>query len=281
MDNLWHNLLIDALKALTDRTGEPVSGAKLRAAVKKLADDRSLPFPPDGVTKWSTFLASFPSDITVVPNPGSDVLVVPANRPDLHAAATAKAPTVQPVRMRSDMFEALTRIPDAGDCALYIPESDAVLWQKIGETKPPNAVQFATATLEAEIDLRRRFAEDWVSDKGEAKNALLNALASSGSLRNFSHMIRQYGLMQDWHVFRIGAMSGKLRDWAQSNGLTFQDDWLGLGAPKVSTNVDSGASIAAMGGKRGLVELAGLLSDEDISRISVPLDIVLRLLAGR
>jgi len=33
--------------------------------------------------------------------------------------------------------------------------------------------------------------------------------------------------------------------------------------------------------KRGLVELAGLLSDDDIARISVPLDVVLRLLSTR
>jgi len=195
------------------------------------------------------------------------------------AAATA-APASTRTRLRSDIFEALTRIPKPGERALYLPESDAVLWLTASEVAPANAVSFPEATFEAEVDLRRRFAEQ--EDKGVvegARDALRQALSSDGPLRDFTHAIRSYGLIQDWHLFRMGALSEKLREWVAAHGLTFNDEWLGSDEPK-SAPAAALAAVAA-GNKRGLVELAGVLSEDDISRISVPLDVVLRLLAMR
>lgn len=284
MDNTWLDILRTALDNLVTRTGTPVAGAKLRAAVKTLAEDRGEQFPPEGMTKWSAFLGSFPNDVIVIPNPGSDVLVVPANRPDLQAAATtiannsvsAHLPTFG--RIRSDIFTALTRIPKPDERVVYLPEADAVLWQNLDEVAPPNAVLFPIATLEAEVALRRRFAENDGNVSETAKDALLNACNSNGPLGQFTQAIRSYGLIQDWHMFRLSALSEKLREWAQFNGLSFRDEWLGLEKTKLATTLEANSATV---NKRGLVELAGLLSDDDISRISVPLDVVLRLLAAR
>lgn len=280
MNNIWLDILKVALDNLATRTGAPVAGAKLRAAVKQLAEDRGEQFPPEGMTKWSAFLESFPNDITVIRNRGSDFLVVPANRLDLQAVAAARASSTDVLpplgRIRSDIFEALTRLPKSSEHALYIPESDAVLWQNLDEVRLPNSVPFPISTLEEEISLRRRFAESDRNVTEAAKGALLQACDSEGPLRQFTQVIRSYGLIQNWHVFRMSALSEKLREWAQSHGLPFRDEWLGLEKAKVAPTLE--ATSAAVN-KRGLVELVGLLSDDDISRISVPLDVVLRLLA--
>lgn len=284
MDNSWLDILSSALDNLVTRTGAPVAGAKLRSAVKDLAEDRGERFPPEGMTKWLTFLESFPNDIIVIRIRGSDVLVVPANRPDLQAVAVASAnasatlPLTTFGRIRSDIFEALTRIPKRSERAVYFPEADAVLWQSIDEVGSPNTVPFPMATLESEVALRRRFAEDNRKVTEAAKGALLQACESEGSLGQFTQAIRSYGLIQDWHVFRMSTLSERLREWAQSHGLPFHDEWLGLENAKVTSSVEATSTGI---NKRRLVELAGLLTDEDISRISVPLDLVLRLLTTR
>jgi hypothetical protein len=234
MDNIWLDILKEALKTLCSRTDAPVAGAKLQSDCPKLAEDRGAQFPPEGMTKWSAFLASFPNDITVIPNRGSDVLVVPANRPDLQAvaiataAATATAPAF--TRLRSDIFEALTRIPSPGERAVYLPEADAVLWQGDDEVAPPNAVPFPPATLEAEVDVRRQFAERDASVTDAAKDALRQAFESEGPLRQFTHTIRSYGLLQTWHLFRMSALTKRLREWAEPMDL-FRGGmaWVGQG----------------------------------------------------
>jgi len=284
MENIWLGILKEALNDLAARIDSPVGGAKLRTAVKKLAEDRGEQFPPEGMTKWTAFLESFPSDITVIRVPGSDVLVVPADRPDLQAIAVATAGTSSTAhgssigRIRSDIFEALTRIPKPSERAVYLPDADAVLWLKVNEIQPPNSVQFPLTTLDAEIALRRKFAESGGSVTEAAKNALNQACYSEGPLRQFTQAIRSYGLIQDWHVFRMNALLARLREWAQSNELQFRDEWAGVEKPQGGGAIDA---TSATINKRGLVELAGLLSDDDIARISVPLDVVLRLLSTR
>lgn len=284
MDNIWLDLLKSALEDLGNRLNAPVPGARLRSAVKKLAEDRGQQFPPEGISKWSAFLDSFPNDVTVIRVPGSDLLVVPANRPDLQADAIAVAGSASPSihrkalgRIRSDIFDALTWIPKPEERVVYLPDSDAVLWVGAGEIPPPNSVQFPGTTLEAEVDLRRQFAESGGNVVEQARDALKQACDSEGPLRQFTQVIRSYGLIQDWHVFRMSVLSERLREWAQSHGLQFRDEWLGLETPAPITLAEGAAAV----GRRGLVELAGVLSDEDISRISVPLDVVLRLLAAR
>lgn len=288
MDNVWLLILKEALEGLVERLDGPVAGAKLRFAVKKIADDRGERFPPDGVVKWSAFLNSFPDDITVIPHPGSDVLVVPAGRLDLRAKAEAAVAagatptqTSKRVRLRSDIFEALTRVPGPGERPLYLPETDAVLWQKAGETPLANAVPFPEATFDGEMTLRKDFADRSEGTPEQAKQALRAALASDGPLRQFTHAIRSYGLIQDWHLFRMAALSEKLRSWATAHALTLKADWLGADESRAAVTPASAIAAMAAGNKRGLVELAGLLTEEDIARISVPLDVVLRLLTPR
>ncbi|MHB1699593.1 MAG: hypothetical protein ACYCSN_05555 [Acidobacteriaceae bacterium] len=286
MDNIWLLILKEALDGLVARMDAPVAGAKLRAAVKRLAEDRGEQFPPEGMDKWSTFLSAFPDEITVIPNPGSDVLVVPASRLDLRAKAEAAitvhaTPASKRTRLRSDIFEALTRIPAEGERPLYLPETDAVLWSNALEATPANAVPFPTATFDGEMDLRQAFVARSEGMAQMAKDALRAALDSDGPLRQFTHAIRSYGLIQDWHLFRMAALSERLRNWATAHALAFKDDWFGSEEPRTIVTPAAALAATAAGNKRGLVELAGLLTDDDISRISVPLDIVLRLLTPR
>lgn len=79
----------------------------------------------------------------------------------------------------------------------------------------------------------------------------------------------------------MAAMSEKLRTWATAHALPFRDEWLGSDELRAAASPAAALAAVAAGNKRGLVELASLLTEDDISRITVPLDVVLRLLAPR
>jgi len=188
--------------------------------------------------KWSAFLGGFPDDITVIPNPGSDVLVVPANRLDLRAKADQAAPTLQYARLRSDIFDALTRISNSDERPLYLPETDAVLWHSAQESVPANGIPFPVTNIKSEVDVRRNFINRHAGLAEMAKTALLAALDSQGPLRQFTNGIRSYGLIQEWHIFRMEALVERLRDWATAHALAFKDEWVGAGERQLSWPVD-------------------------------------------
>jgi hypothetical protein len=112
------------------------------------------------------------------------------------------------------------------------------------------------------------------------KRALDEALERPAPLRAFSHLVRIHGFARQWHQFRLGTLSSKLREWSVNKAILWHQSWVDLAEPKVIPAY-AGAPSVTLDSKRQLVELAALLSNEDLSRISVPLDIALRLMSRK
>lgn len=279
MDNIWLEIVKEALKETIDRSGAAAPGAKLRAAVASIAKARELSFPPPGMGKFSSFVEGFPADFIVLRRPGQDILVVPASRPELLAVENRNATSLS-ARIREDMFEALTRIPSPSTGkAFYIPETDSVVWVKPSEQVPATAIELPETSLTNEVEIRRRFATDTALPQ-QAKVALTAQIATEGFLRSFSNAVHSYGLVKQWHQFRLGTLSQRLREWSVNKAIVWQQSWVELSEFKVAPVAVTPQSVG-IDNKKLMRELSTLLIDEDLSRISIPLDVVLRLLSSR
>lgn len=277
MANPWLEILQEALASEIERTKSAVPGAKLRAAVAKIASSRGLTFPPPGVTRFSAFIESFPSQVLLHRQPGSDILVAPVNRLDLITASSSHAPAPNS-RIREDLFKALTKLPTAeAGKPHYLPSNNSVLWVKAGEPVPAEAIALPESSLENELAVRKRFADE-VDAQETAKEALLGALTQHAPLQAFSQAIHNFGLIKHWHTFRLGALNSLLRTWSTDKAVPWQLDWVQLSEPR-SIPLAVPSPPVSVEGKSGLAEIAAQLTQEDLARIHIPLDIVLRLLA--
>lgn len=280
MNNVWQEILQEALNQLIQRSNTPVAGAKLRSTVAQIARDRGLEFLPTGVRKFSELVEAFPADFIVQRHPGSDILVVPTARAELLAAERPRAAS-STARVRQDLFDALIRVPQAAyGLPYYDPTRDAVLYVKEGEEVPASAVAIPPTSLPAEIQLRRQFiAETELVDA--AKEALTNSLvAGSTPLRDFSNSIQEFGLVKRWHSFRVALLAKRLREWSVDKALTWQPSWVDASEPRLVA-VSTPVAPVSQDEKRQLSELASALTMEDLCRITIPMDIVLRLLAKK
>jgi hypothetical protein len=274
----WVAIIKKALTDVIESTQRPVTGAKLRQEVARVAADWSVEFPPPEMTKFSSFVESFDKDFIVHRVPGSDVLVAPADRADLFAAAVATSPTNYS-RMRQDLFKALTTIRSAEHGrAVYLPADDGVKWLQADDGEAPQDSVFLPSTsLGEEVGLRRDFAES-LEDQSAGKIALVEALKKDSPLRSFTLALQEFGLVRQWHLYRLRFLATKLREWSVANAVQWQPSWVTTNEPRNLPRPTLTASMASQSDFSGLV---GQLSDDELKRIMVPLDIVLRLIAQR
>lgn len=276
MSQTWLDILKSELAKAIESSGAAVPGAKLRQRVAHAAKAQGLEFPPPEMGKFSEFVERFPADFIVRRIPGSDLLIVPANRPELLGAK--ETGQSRNARLRQDLFEALTTVSANGRrIAYYVPETDSVAWVEVDQPLPSTAIALPKASLENEIATRRRFAEETVNSVDLRKN-LDEVLERENALRMFGEVVRSHGLIREWHVFRMGILTGELRKWSVDNGVAWREEW-------VESNSVQANAVAAKptrvppDSRRQLDLLADGLTTEDLARITVPLDIVLRLLA--
>lgn len=278
MENVWQELINEALTELVERTSAPAPGAKLRGAIAHLARQRGLDFPPAGVRKFTELVEAFPADFILQRRPGSDVLVVPAARAEL---LVTEQPGAAPIaaRIRQDIFDALTKVPvPAHGRPYYEPEKDLVLWIREGDQPPQTAVIMPATTQEEELSLREAFIKEADPD-APGKDALAASLTTPRPLRDFSDAVQKFGLVRKWHAFRVARLATRLREWSVRANLPWQPSW--VDATEFRATAPSLAAPVSLDNKRHLLELSSLLTEEDLARISVPMDIVLRLLAKK
>ena len=279
MENIWLEIAKEALKEVIDRTGSAAPGAKLRAAIAAIANARELSFPPPDMGKFSSFIENFPTEFIVHRQPGSDILIVPASRPELLAVANPLISSLN-ARIREDMFEALTKIPSPSTGkAFYLPENDSINWVKSGEQVPASAVELPETSLPLEIEIRKQFVTEENLPQ-QAKEALMSSITKENSLRGFSFAIRSYGLVKQWHQYRLGKLSKQLREWSVGKAINWQQSWIDLAETRVVPALAISQPVS-IDNKKLLREFATLLTDEDLSKISIPLDVVLRLFSAR
>lgn len=269
----WTDVFQKAFEIAWGEHPRPIPGAKFRQVVAKIVTESGEVFPPPNSGKFSKFLGNFPEMLLLQSHPGEDLLVVPADRPDLLASGKGLSG-----RVRSDLFSALTRFSPSS--AYYFnPKLDAVVEVRSDDAAPPGSIPLPATTFDEEVDLRRNFsASPEIHEKSRVE--LLHSLSAARPLTSFSAIVKTHGLSKDWHRYRVGKVVEKLRLWTAANELPWNTAWL-VDAESIAPI----SPIPAVRFEQDLVSLihalAGQVSEADISRISVPLDIVLKLVSQK
>lgn len=275
METNWQEILIEALRQGVDQTGSAVAGAKLRVLVSRVAKGRGVDFPPPGMRTFSSFLESFSNDIIIQRRPGQDILVAPATQPEVLTTQIAQS-DASASRLRDDLFEALTRIPsEVKGFAYYVPVNDSVEWISHGQTIDKSLIELPKASAEAELGVRTRFTE---TIEDPHKRELLDALSSTVPLRNFTVALHHNELVMQWHQFRLSDLIARLKAWASEKGIVWQSSWVESSDSKpMAFRRNTGMN--NFGQNKDLLDLVSMLTEKDIARINIPLDVVLRLLS--
>lgn len=272
----WAEILRTAIaRALEDRR-EAVPGARLRLFVERAAAAQGQPFPPTAEPnlRFGELLQRYPEVLTIRRRSGQDFLVAPADQPDL-LVETRHDPIAA---IRRDLFEAFTRLW-TDQRAWYIPERDIVEWHPAGASVD-GAIAIPPAELQTALAVRRAFA-DTVSDP-QVRERLKAALDSPRGLTAFTSVVHAAGLQKDWHVCRTKNLTEQIAAWAKAAEISWKDAWLTPSIAQERQYEQSGAGILSPSEwRRALTQLVQSLDEPDLSRISIPLDIVLKAIVRR
>jgi hypothetical protein len=276
MDEVWNEVVAEALKRGLATSEGAVPGAKLRELIAQSAPKHGVSYPPQGLEneKFGDFLKQFSSSLIVLRREGQDLLVAPSDMPQLlDRSANVYA------QIRDDIFEAFTCIPKGSPPRQpwYVRDMDAIDW--LADDEKPDGVRLVripAATLDQEISDRRAFSLLSGIDK-DVQDKLLGTLTARSALGSFSAVLRAHGLARKWHFYRFSEVVQRIKKWCESEKVLWRDEWI------TSTNQRSKAdavllpSASAEGRRSSFGHFIETLTDEDLRRISVPLDIVLRL----
>jgi len=278
MDEAWNQIVAEALTAGLKSSSGPVPGAKLRELVVKSAHRRNLGYPPSGHEQESfgDFLKHFDSIVLVRRRKGKDLLAVPPEMPQL----LAEAPESGAARLREDIFEAFTRIPRGVPPAepWYVLSNDSVVWLLPTELSGSGElIKIPPATLEQELSERKSFIQS-ADLADDIKHRIAASLDTHSGLGSFSKLIKAHGLSQMWHRHRFQTLVRRIRAWCAAGGVLWREEWVSSDASKPPAQF--GDDLSAKNQRYIFERFVESLTDEDLRRISVPLDIVLKVIQG-
>ena len=280
MEEAWTAVVGEALeRGIKESGGRAVSGAKLRQLVAHVAAPYGVSYPPAGFesVSFSEFLKHFDSKVIVLRRRAQDILVAPVSRPELLVIPNNSGSQTQ---IRDDVFSAFVRIPREGDEKVpwYELAKDRFAWlPRIEGEASPGFVAVTPATMDEEMADRAAFINS-LDLAPEIRETLSKALQGSGSSRlwHFSQLLREAQLSKKWHEYRFNLIATRIRRWSETHNIPWQDNW--LVAPTSSIDDSNKAADAEISSEReGLKELLAQLDEDDLRRINVPLDIVLKL----
>jgi hypothetical protein len=268
------------LEAVSTGAAEATVGTKFRQAVARAASKRGVEFPPPEEPKlrFIQLLQRYPTILSVFRRPGQDFLVIPAGRSDLVAKRDEALYAIRP-----DLFRAFTTIswgqPDEKH-ANYDPSTDSVIWRGYESGAPGCGVPVPLTTQEAELLLRREFAQV-TKGPSAASEELLVALSGTSPLQAFSKTIKGFALQREWHSFRTARIVERLQLWAKENQLDWNDAWLveGPTSRTWASEVTRSRQEHTQLDNDLLQDFFGALDVEDFHRISIPLDLILKAFA--
>ncbi|MBI4179173.1 hypothetical protein HY522_07115 [bacterium] len=275
----WRAVLEEALAiAATERPNEPCLGTRFRQLVDAVAAKHGACFPPaeEPTLRFIQLLERYPEILIVRRRGGQDVLVAPTNKPELFAESSKwPAPGI-----RQDLFNAFVRISD--DRAWYDRDRDVIIWTEANTTPTvsESLIPIPLATLDDAVAVRRAFAETLPPPVRADVEA---TLATARPLTLFTGIVRSRGLGLQWHVFRTKELVERIGVWARNAGLVWRDEWM-TAVPSSLANMTKAHEAAATDQRdwrAALIVMAEHLDEQDLARISVPLDVVLRMLAPR
>jgi hypothetical protein len=280
-EDQWIALLVETLAELVNESGRAVTGAGLGGKLQAKAAEKGLEQPVSlRRRKFKSFLARLAKDglILWLPEAGADVLVSSIDKPGLLADHSAGSRRSSP-GIRRDLFTAFTWVTDKKP--FYSPLEDKIVWVKEGQ----DPVDGCVAIPAPDFDSLKARASRFVGKLGgELDEEGRIALGHVKPLSSFSTFISSNGLGKAWHEFRTSDVIDSIKKWAVSNDLNFRSDWLTTtsdGALNKPAGGQSDSDSAERNGVSAVHQLLSLLSREDLARINVPLDIVLRFIKER
>lgn len=271
-EDKWRDIVRGALR-LHDGEG-PILGTHFRQLVEESAKEEGLTFPPEEEPelRFGELLKRFPDVVLRLTRSGMDMLIAPAERPELLVPDHSNDQVTYLIR--PDLFNAVTRV-EPPKRPWYDPEEDVVIWREV-EAPPPSTgdlIPIPSPSTAQEVELRRA----WVDSLGtDASPLLLEALGNETPLASFHAVVRAKQLGRRWHEHRIQHLLQRLREWAEEYDLDWQEDWvLTRGELRRRGNDDPDQW------DRDAIEhfagVLGSLSPDEWSRIHIPLDLVLKM----
>jgi len=226
-------------------------------------------FPPasEPDLKFVSFLDRYPSVVRVIRRKGSDVLVIPANRPELLFSSE------QAFSIRLELFKAFTNFRAPKD-PWYERTLEEVVWREPGAKERGDFVKIPRATEESELELRRLFLPE-VEDL-EVRKRVQSAIASQNPFREFTSAVRAESLQRRWHLYRSRAIANRLIEWASGAGIAWKDEWF---VPL--DDATRSRSVIRRFEADLISEVLSGLEGEDLDRVMVPLNLVLKILQGK
>ncbi|WP_033365601.1 hypothetical protein [Bordetella sp. FB-8] len=269
--------LEEYLSKKSGATSVVVPAAPLKPLVVRNAEQLGLKFPPEGYEriKFVDFLDLFPSVIRTRRRPGQDTLVVKAQDVDLLNQVDKEdsdlATKRERISFRTDVFNAFTKILSEGQCYWYSREKDEFFVDG-ANAEGQSDIQVPFLTLEDVLTERRDFANT-VTAMAQ-RDELLGALnAGEAPLGSFSRAVKINHLERAWHIFRVARLAQRIKGWAESVGVKNSPSWE-CGAQSAKSEPDTVTARDTNAFLAGLMQMR----PEDVSRIMVPLDIVLKLI---
>jgi hypothetical protein len=265
----WVEVLRNALARCGDG---PVLGSRFRNLVGEEAVRLGMQFPPesDPTLRFADLIQRYPQVVTALVRPGQDLLIAPTDRPEILAGEQT---TGGLVGLRPDLFAALTKINPSRH-PWYDPEQDVVVWLETDSHGETALIPFPKASLENELAVRREFVE--LEEDTRSTALLREALESPQPLQAFTAIVRAEQLQRRWHEFRTQALIERLQKWSTEFGLIWNERWLTSGA-RTRTVDRTPHHKRGAGNSETVLRSLLALEPSDLGRISVPLDIVLRI----
>jgi hypothetical protein len=275
-EDQWREILREAVGGTT----QPILGTHFRSAVNAAAVRRGLRFPPaiEPKLRFIQLIERFHDVVSLMRRPGQDFLVVSSGRSDLLAQSVQD----RFFGIRWDLFGAFTVV--SNNNPYYDRLNDTVFWRtpdESGELFATHVVPITPATLQNETALRRDFV-DSLMDQPNVHSALLASLATALPLQAFSKAVRNVGVQREWHGFRTKRVEERIQNWAKDNGIVWKDTWLTKEiSERAHRRGDEFVTLPAPKPERDALNiLFSVLDTDDVKRISIPLDLVLKALSS-
>jgi hypothetical protein len=281
MEEIWETVVAEALdRGIRESNGRAVTGAKLRQLVDHVGSNNGVTYPPPGFesTNFSEFLKYFDSIAVVLRRRAQDILVAPVNHPELLLGISS---TGNQSQIRTDLFDAFTRIPREIEPRLpwYEPALDRVKWLPQGEGEAnPTLIPIPPASRDQEIHDRRTFTDSLQAEQDTIDN-LRRVLDEAGSsvLWSFSQIMRASQLSRKWHEYRFQLVTSRIRRWSEAQHVRWQESWLVAPSDGATSDAQIEAAVELASDRASLKGLFSALDEEDLKRVIIPLDIVLKL----
>ena len=265
------NEVADSLSELTDESQESVPGAKFKAFLLRKYNNPDHPVRQAMLEqRFGALLRNIQDRIALKWRYGSDFLAVPKGKEHLFSSVG------KDVAIRQDLFRAFSYFS-----AAQLPYYDRTTDKVTSFEDPPEDRELLVAipprAIEAEIELRKRFARE-VADPKISDQLLKDLNIAQRELTSFSWTIRSHGCQGKWYAFRNRDVRERISEWATSNGVQWNENWIEERAKRYSQKSSGDTAESEVAVTDRLLRALNMLSDEDRRRISVPLDIVLRFL---